>query len=426
MRYVYRISIRRLYSWSLILGLLWINGYVLAGAPPENQQPNQPLRQKTSISEYYFQKFRPEVLKAYKAHIKKKDNESIPTSADLDIPKLVQREREHADDYYVFYHGQRSEHRILQDFWLKTMEMMQLTTTKDFIPIRFPDPKDFKPISPTNFIQEMKSRELNDHDSDIAKHLLSSNIALFGNHEEFGESSLHYYLNGCNWSDCNIRKFLEQSFEYYDFDPKFIEDLSDDRVFLKKDPGNLWNSGNSGNLLQIFIPKKIVEQCAYISHALGCPFTYNLGLEGYDASLGYQKQIGPFLQGCEADKVTGYNLKYAQARILITQDIMLNPQSGVKIFRETALPKDETDHYIQQMDHITTQIMIDWLNRYLNSGNDPNQQIKPEALERIKDTPFGQLVADKQRARALLQKFNETNSVAKLLPLEGDKELLHA
>ena len=180
-----------------------------------------------------------------------------------------------------------------------------------------------------------------------------------------------------------------------------------------------------GNLLQIFIPKAMVDQCAYLATYAGYPFGDSLGSKQYyDQTLKYRKQISPFLQDCEVDKIPNDILKQVQARILVTSDIMLNPQSGVKIFRETALPEDKTTKYAQQMDHITTEIIIDWLNRYLNPGKDPDQQIKPQALTRIKDTPFGQLIADKQRASVLLHRLNTTNSIAQFLPLAKTMKMI--
>ena len=74
MQYAYRAFIKHFYKWSLILGLLWVNNYALSSASSENQHPNPRIAQNTSISEQYFQKFRPEILQRYQAYIQSNDN----------------------------------------------------------------------------------------------------------------------------------------------------------------------------------------------------------------------------------------------------------------------------------------------------------------------------------------------------------------
>ena len=54
------------------------------------------------------------------------------------VDSILDREREHIDDYYVFYHAQRKELRIIQDFLREVYEYFQVTQSlKSFHFLRF-------------------------------------------------------------------------------------------------------------------------------------------------------------------------------------------------------------------------------------------------------------------------------------------------
>ena len=324
--------------------------------------------------------------------------------------KLIDREREHDADYYVFYHGQQGKYRLVQDFWLKIMNMIQADNGKDdFIPVRFPESSEFKNLSFENLIPHNSPpiRCLFDHDDDIATRLLACNIALFGNHALKASSSLIYYFDNDNVTEHDVEEIFRKSFEYYDFNPKFLADLT----ACQHPAWQYLIIPDSGNLLQIFIPKEKIKQTVYLSKPVGFPVA-DVEVDSVQQALQHRTDLNAFFKKCETGAVSDYDFKNAQARILITKDIMLNPKSGVKIFRETTLSEEKVKHYSQGIEHITRKIMIDWLKRYINPGEDPKNRIKPEALERIKDTPFGQLIADKQKAQELLKELNQNAKIS--------------
>jgi hypothetical protein len=103
-------------------------------------------------------------------------------------------------------------------------------------------------------------------------------------------------------------------------------------------------------------------------------------------------------------KLTKGALEGLQARIIIGKDIMLNPQSGVKIFREVNLPKAKLIAYRNFVSKIALLAITDWLERFLKDT------LGQEIIDRVKDTPLGQLIKDRKKVEALLQ---ELRSVAR-------------
>ncbi len=52
-----------------------------------------------------------------------------------------------------------------------------------------------------------------------------------------------------------------------------------------------------------------------------------------------------------------HGINYAQARLLLTDDILLNPASGVKIFRYTDVDHKSMEKYEERLDQIIQKIV---------------------------------------------------------------------
>jgi hypothetical protein len=95
------------------------------------------------------------------------------------------------------------------------------------------------------------------------------------------------------------------------------------------------------------------------------------------------------------------------------KDIMLNPHSGVKIYRIDNLPAPKRAWYHTQMKSITNATFIDWLERVRDN------KVGNEVLERIKDTPLGTLVRDRnaEKINKLIKNLQtQTNEPSPSIP----------
>lgn len=310
---------------------------------------------------------------------------------------LVQREREYWSTHHPFYHAQSAHHRIVQDFLTELSAVLDDPYPSDFVPVRYPGNKDtFAHQETVDFLQKFnaKMKKIGDgHKSELSKHLLSVNPALFGNISNSGESlyesSLHYFLGNCNDAEIPLKDLLRTSFEYYAFNPAFIQQLAQFQ--------DSFGQQRCGSMLQIFVPKEKVDQCVYLAHAFGPAYEKDLGVGGYDKTLGYQTRISPVLEAIQNGTVCDEKiLGTLQARIILSKDMVLNPKGGVKIFRQVDLPEQKLAWYRKQVAAITRDVVIDWLERALKD------EIPQEVRTRIAGTPLGALLNDSQKMQQRL------------------------
>jgi hypothetical protein len=64
-----------------------------------------------------------------------------------------------------------------------------------------------------------------------------------------------------------------------------------------------------------------------------------------------------FLTKCCNDPLGVPNMDTVQARLIFTDDILLNPTSGVKMFRYTGVPKNKMEQYESQLNNLIKQIV---------------------------------------------------------------------
>ena len=202
--------------------------------------------------------------------------------------------------------------------------------------------------------------------------LVSTNLSLFGNAGLTGESTWYFFNNPQPWGEVN-RQWLETMILSYDYSTAFVDELIAVNNYLKNEKGELGSV-----LFQIFVPKKLVNKIGYISWRIGIPYDeayirdafalvgfkkpdinhYNYA-ELKEAAAAFsekwkQKDVAALKIGNDLLKKVQsdvfnlalfldkymkmpeqvQNLNTHQARLLITNEGLLNPLSGIKIFRE--------------------------------------------------------------------------------------------
>ena len=241
--------------------------------------------------------------------------------------KVIAKEIELQDDYYVFYHGQKREFLAMQNLFESLYEFFYKKAFIDFLMLRVPEEEHYKYKVLDKFFNAF-GRMFHDGQENIRKLLLSVNPSLFGNTYSKTDgglsSTLYYFITSGNANYTDFSKYSKQVFSFFkissDFD-KYKKDL--DKLFqiLSED-----EKTKSGLIIQIFVPKKVVNDIVYRAYAGGTPF-YGANLFASTTAQvldNYRKQI-------LAKDI--YTLDTAQFRILLNKETMLNAESGVKIFR---------------------------------------------------------------------------------------------
>ena len=321
------------------------------------------------------------------------------------VDTILERERAHADDYYVFYHAQSKEFRVVQDFIREIFEYIQVSEElRSFLFMRFwgdmPDSVDAN-----NFIDEKDTvynpGNWNDHQPEIAKQLLSVNLSLFGNCHKIAdwECTFDYFMTSRSvmFAKAETKNVLDEIFTYFGFNKKYIADVRDlNKIIDTKE----------GSLFQIFIPWPIVDRCAYLSHEGGVPFRIALPECMFDDAKQRHQSISPILskyrlgqsyidslkndpefknnaikRGLAPEDIQKYlvnNFDELQARLIFSNDMLLNPYSGVKIYRYATIPDKSMAQFNKRLKDITHNIIQEWL-----AGHHLSKTIEGTQLETL-------------------------------------------
>ncbi|MFH1254789.1 MAG: hypothetical protein V1646_05175 [bacterium] len=245
------------------------------------------------------------------------------------LKSVIQNEIRFKNDYYVFYHGQPRDFALMQDLYHGLTKIVYQKEICDFVMLRIPtqDQFGFKTVIDflKYYIRNDEIFRVQDFDlqSHIKKILLSVNPSLFGNTFGAGCSTLEYFLcsTGCTFVDTS--ELIERTFEFFGLQSVYyenqfkIKELQESLCVQEKE--------KTGLLQQIFVPKSIVDLVAYRSVPLGSLYYEDRNPDGHLASVD--------LNDYEGNKSSDdFSFDVTQFRLLMNEP-MLDPTSGVKIFR---------------------------------------------------------------------------------------------
>lgn len=140
------------------------------------------------------------------------------------LDAAVEKEREMAiKGYYAFYHGEGKNIFLYQKIVTEYMQQLAGREFKDFYFLRYPEPSFDKDIS----FQSLASMD-NEYDLDpaISQRLLSVNLSLYGNAKNLGESSLYYAMEDLNITGSGSRALLT-FFKMNSLDVKLLYELAE-------------------------------------------------------------------------------------------------------------------------------------------------------------------------------------------------------
>lgn len=193
---------------------------------------------------------------------------------------VVEKERAYNDTHYVFYNAFSNEWRVPQDLYLKLYASLHPLTIdiKDFrafrwLPVNHQTPKELLKKELLEFGM------INDNIWRVKANLLSTNLALFGNVGFPGECTFEYFLNAK--SNTKVSAEIFESILDIFMKPfpspdgprstlyKYIPQLQNlDKYLVSK---KISNGKEPQTLAQIFIPKEMVDQVAYLAWVQGIP-----------------------------------------------------------------------------------------------------------------------------------------------------------
>jgi|GEM_PF-2070334 len=313
------------------------------------------------------------------------------------ITEALHKERALTDDYYVFYTA-IPYMRLFQDVTRKLYKRKFGTVgaLKDkafqFVRYTYNDPVYSQYADATDFlVKELtQSGIIDDNQVRLKTILVSTNLSIFGNAAFAGESTWRFLNKPQPWGVAPAA-WLEACLKSFGYPPEFTKKLIALAPFIKHDQGDLF---------QIFVPRALVDRVGYLSWRQGIPFDpdvieewferdplylgklgegkgaiiheeineriYNLRRQWQAGNLEVRRQVNLMVKhakegkywlstGLDAYKKTPqdvFEINYQQGRLLITNDMLLNPNSGLKIYRYSNLPPSQMTEYKKKLRHV--------------------------------------------------------------------------
>lgn len=299
------------------------------------------------------------------------------------IKSILDHEKKY-DDYYVFYHGLDNVWRVPQDLYTRLyFHFNPARSTDNFIFLRFEDVKG--PASVQDFlISELTTKGLmNDHSMGLF--LIAANLALFGNVGVQPECTWQYFVKSRGHTNPN-RAMYEKIMDTFGLTHKYIDELMKIvELYQTKEQ----------TILQIFVPKDKVDKIGYLAWIRGNPAhqktmhevlrsVENKKFEKTAPALDHytkvfkteQEKNSMFKDLVERVKAGEFSLSYFlnfyrnmpneiedinnfQARLIVTPEVLLNPLSGVKMFRYSTATDAQLKKYNEKFDAIVKKIIAE-------------------------------------------------------------------
>ncbi len=278
------------------------------------------------------------------------------------VDAILEAESQYCNDYYVFYHGQRSQFWVFQEFLKELYTLIKIHSPLnqfEFLRVWYAAANTYQV---NTFIDSQESKLPKDHQGkpfwddttvDLMKNMISVNLSIFGNLTYEGESSFEYFIENDNASDFNVENILSKIFDHFGFDKSYVSHLTAQKYLM---------SNQKGILLQIFVPKNKVDQYVYLSEAWGTPYRKKLD-STWDVKKNRHLKVSTLLEKYIKEPQAMGNFDQLQARILMSQDCMLNPDSGVKILKYCAENPDNMLAYRQTIRDIAKEVFINALEK---------------------------------------------------------------
>lgn len=269
---------------------------------------------------------------------------------------LLKEEMMFASSYYVFYHGQPAQMRIFQDV-VKELYCyhndIELSGLADFVPLRFHIKSPIFDGDINAYIDWAQSlfHTIDDNSCGALRStLLSVNLSLYGNSRRLSSNSFHYFCASESHNYFDVRGAIETVFDHYQLDKKYVHECMALYDMVKT---------KTGNLLQICIPKNIVDRHVYLAAPGGVPYSMQLHNVIFDTKKKRHTHISPILELYVTSPYSIVNfIDGLQARVVLTgHQLGVSPDDGIKIFRYTTVSDAVMQQYREKLHALIKKMM---------------------------------------------------------------------
>ncbi|MDR3646657.1 MAG: hypothetical protein P4L22_03895 [Candidatus Babeliales bacterium] len=350
---------------------------------------------------------------------------------------ILNKERENSNDY-VFYHAHNLQYGLIFDLYREIENFLthgisifnsekydkdKLDTNK--IQLRAASGINFPYKNINEFIEYWEkyftsSTWNDDATPELRKNIISTNLALFGNSANWGESSFYYFITST--SIASSAGLLDNIFTTWGFDNKYKTELN--KLYEN------FMTTNTGHLLQVFIPAHLVDQYAFATHAFATPYRYkitNTFVQKYSGALNLSRHsdIKSILDLYRSGNFPIGSFDSIQARVVLMPSFF-NPTNGIKMFRYTTsgLELEYGGDYRKGLRIIVAKMMINYILKKqadILNGNDLQlKQIFYEILQWADLSAAQQAQIDKDKADNL-QKLKDKDKTDKENKEKADK-----
>ena len=313
------------------------------------------------------------------------------------VSRIMVKEAQFRNSHWAFYHGHTSDWMVPQDLYTMLYNHFNPSakrSNEDFVFLRWgewknPETKEFLKTALTTY-------GLVDDNGEYAGALLSTNLSPFGNTGWAGECTWLNFMRAVDHA-APERKFYEQILNEWNLPHTYIDELMALAPLV---------STKQEAVTQIFIPKDIVDDIGYLAWSTGIPFQKeaidwvktNIKNKRYrttkakDGSITpatlnalaglkekFKKEQGknPIFREMLADVEKGdysvnsflkiycnkpWKIPYlnnAQARFIFSNDVLLKPESGIKMFRHTTVEDYKMRAYRTKFEEIVNKILAE-------------------------------------------------------------------
>lgn len=312
------------------------------------------------------------------------------------VSRVMAKEAQFKNSHWAFYHGTSNIWMVPQDLCTALYRHLNPSAKKDeeFKFLRFGD--ESGPQAKEFLTSRLRKEGLVDDNGEDRGLLLSTNLSLFGNTGFQSESTWRYFMKDKKHA-APERATYEEIMDKFGLSHKYIDEI------MKVVETELLDllQAKEQTLLQIFVPKDIVDDIGYLAWATGIPAhedTINwvranvknknykpkkktpgalIVLEDLKNKFKKEQERNPLFKDLVKTVEEGDysldsflkiycnkpwelpNLNYVQARLIFSNDVLLNPNSGVKMYRYITINRNKMSEYQKRLDAIVKKIVAD-------------------------------------------------------------------
>lgn len=301
------------------------------------------------------------------------------------IASAIVQEQKLKDTHFVCYHGTDSEWMVAQDLYTQLYKYLypEEKISEEFKFTRFAEESIGHETAQDFLVSELQEKGLINDQGAMGAVLISTNLALFGNVSSSGECTWEYFLESKSHYKPTVELY-KKMMDHLELTDKYIEEifaLND----VVKTKGQM--------LMQIFIPQEKIDEIAYLAWTRGIPahqktikwILGNVPNKAWESVKPVMEQLteqfkteqeknSMFKEIMDEAKKGGFSphaylkmyrnkpwevegINYTQARLIVTPDMLLNPEWGIKIHRYTTLSRETLKEYNDKLNAIIDKII---------------------------------------------------------------------